>query len=524
MVGVPKSFRCQGCKRRKCDEDWPTCGPCRRGGDTCSGPPRSLIKFVAGLSPTDEAPAHDVRRGSGPLVVARSSDARVLHRLKTAQRLPKQVPGSEEALLTTELVSTLSEGNGTGYDLRFVGENIHNYYPQMLAGSAALRDAVECLLSAYKAVRRKTSGGEMKPGDELIDPRAYGKALRSLNRACQDPKQQYAVETFAATQIMEWSGANFGILGSTDFGITHSLGAYAWMLYWTYLTRSVRHIREGVPGGPSASELFAQAVTVAEELQDIDVSYISVLKQHNQIREVEIEDSLFPFSKAYHFPSQDIAKIFVWHAMFSIHTNRVIEQLVGFLGGTPDAAFKDSDKEWSRRIWLSYDYARKGKPLRGIYFFCPHSPLMASFESGNEEERAAVINAFWDMLDYRMPVEYSKSLYDSFLHSFTLGGTGRPPASIMQCAFATIDDCETVADDSAAEHGATPLEVDYSNVPVLAEVLAAHNIGTVISALNMDSQNASDAQISLIQAASASGSVTRFIPSDFNVDYDVSDE
>ncbi|GME39306.1 uncharacterized protein P175DRAFT_0556420 [Neofusicoccum parvum] len=78
--------------------------------------------------------------------------------------------------------------------------------------------------------------------------------------------------------------------------------------------------------------------------------------------------------------------------------------------------------------------------------------------------------------------------------------------------------------DSAAEHGATPLEVDYSNVPVLAEVLAAHNIGTVISALNMDSQNASDAQISLIQAASASGSVTRFIPSDFNVDYDVSDE
>ncbi|KAL1622573.1 hypothetical protein SLS56_008684 [Neofusicoccum ribis] len=78
--------------------------------------------------------------------------------------------------------------------------------------------------------------------------------------------------------------------------------------------------------------------------------------------------------------------------------------------------------------------------------------------------------------------------------------------------------------DSAAEHGATPLEVDYSNVSVLAEVLAARNIGTVISALNMDSQNASDAQISLIQAASASGSVTRFIPSDFNVDYDVSDE
>ncbi|KAL1622574.1 hypothetical protein SLS56_008685 [Neofusicoccum ribis] len=441
---------------------------------------------------------------TGPLVVARNSDARLLHRLKTAQRLPKQVPGSEEALLTTELVSRLSEANGTGYDLRFVGENIHNYYPQMLAGSAALRDAVECLLSAYKAVRRKTSGGEMKPGDELIDPRAYGKALRSLNRACQDPKQQYAVETFAATQIMEWSGANFGILGSTDFGITHSLGAYAWiagrgppdprdpvenavyreaillatqiltpaqlqaslfrdlppfwvhhpkwmeplrraaedtsnsettrysyklqvqMLYWTYLTRSVRHIREGVPGGPSASELFAQAVTVAEELQDIDVSYISVLKQHNQIREVEIEDSLFPFSKAYHFPNQDIAKIFVWHAMFSIHTNRVIEQLVGFLGGTPDAAFKDSDKEWSRRIWLSYDYARKGKPLRGIYFFCPHSPLMASFESGNEDERAAVINAFWDMLDYRMPVEYSKSLYDSFLHSCR-SASGRAP-------------------------------------------------------------------------------------------------
>ncbi|CAG9939537.1 unnamed protein product [Clonostachys rosea f. rosea IK726] len=47
MPGIPKSKGCKSCKRRKikCDEQWPTCTPCRRSCSRCPGP-SSVFKFV----------------------------------------------------------------------------------------------------------------------------------------------------------------------------------------------------------------------------------------------------------------------------------------------------------------------------------------------------------------------------------------------------------------------------------------------------------------------------------------------
>lgn len=50
-----------------------------------------------------------------------------------------------------------------------------------------------------------------------------------------------------------------------------------------------------------------------------------------------------------------------------------------------------------------------------------------------------------------------------------------------------------------------------------------HSIDTVISVLNLDFEEISDAQINLIRGAAKSGVVKRFIPSDFNVDYSLPD-
>ena len=78
--------------------------------------------------------------------------------------------------------------------------------------------------------------------------------------------------------------------------------------------------------------------------------------------------------------------------------------------------------------------------------------------------------------------------------------------------------------DSNVPDGATVLELDYSEPEHIGQVLSSHGIDTVISVLNLDFEPISNAQINLIRGSALSGTVKRFIPSDFNVDYSVSRE
>ncbi|KAH0593832.1 hypothetical protein MHUMG1_08584 [Metarhizium humberi] len=70
----------------------------------------------------------------------------------------------------------------------------------------------------------------------------------------------------------------------------------------------------------------------------------------------------------------------------------------------------------------------------------------------------------------------------------------------------------------------TVIETDYSSVDKLAKVLESYNIQTVICAFSLDFPAASDSQINLIRASEMASTVNRFIPSEFNVDYDLPDE
>lgn len=65
---------------------------------------------------------------------------------------------------------------------------------------------------------------------------------------------------------------------------------------------------------------------------------------------------------------------------------------------------------------------------------------------------------------------------------------------------------------------------DYSSEDSIVEQLAEKNVGVVICAFIMDCDSVSDAQRLLIRAAERCTSVKRFIPSEFNVEYDVGDD
>ncbi|KAM3501689.1 hypothetical protein MY10362_005361 [Beauveria mimosiformis] len=76
---------------------------------------------------------------------------------------------------------------------------------------------------------------------------------------------------------------------------------------------------------------------------------------------------------------------------------------------------------------------------------------------------------------------------------------------------------------SSTQLRAPIIQTDYSSEEALAELLVQHNCHTVICALGLDFQAASDSQLTLIRAAERAPCVKRFIPSEFNVDYDLPD-
>jgi hypothetical protein len=67
------------------------------------------------------------------------------------------------------------------------------------------------------------------------------------------------------------------------------------------------------------------------------------------------------------------------------------------------------------------------------------------------------------------------------------------------------------------------IQTDYSSEDALVEQLTERNVRVVICTFIMDCDSASDAQLCLIRAADRCPCVERFIPSEFNVEYDVGD-
>lgn len=67
------------------------------------------------------------------------------------------------------------------------------------------------------------------------------------------------------------------------------------------------------------------------------------------------------------------------------------------------------------------------------------------------------------------------------------------------------------------------IQTDYSEESLVSQ-LTEKNVNIIICAFIMDCDSASDAQVRLIRASDQCASVRRFIPSEFNVEYNVGDD
>jgi len=63
------------------------------------------------------------------------------------------------------------------------------------------------------------------------------------------------------------------------------------------------------------------------------------------------------------------------------------------------------------------------------------------------------------------------------------------------------------------------LTIDYKSSTVIASILKSHNIDTIISTLPINTEDQSQAQLVLIEGAVLSGTVIRFAPSEYAIDF-----
>ncbi|KAI0600936.1 hypothetical protein F4775DRAFT_582502 [Biscogniauxia sp. FL1348] len=244
MVGVRRRNRCTYCKSRKikCDEKWPTCSPCSKSGRTCSGPPQNLT-FVHGVfgSQRDggiaEVPENESVAIQGPhetpgmrLVALRDritesgATFSKLRILSQAPKIPDRVSKSQSDLLAGRISYYLDSSAGTGYSFgTFIGTL--NFAPQLIGENEALFHATDLLLSTWLKLCRGAKS------EDILDLRGYNRAIRSLQRALDSPRDQKSVATLAAVHYLQTIEMLFDSSKGVN-QVSHSNG-----LYWLLLHR-----------------------------------------------------------------------------------------------------------------------------------------------------------------------------------------------------------------------------------------------------------------------------------------------
>ncbi|KAI1207969.1 uncharacterized protein F4807DRAFT_452527 [Annulohypoxylon truncatum] len=246
MVGIPKSNRCDFCRRRKtkCDENWPICGTCSKAGKKCSGPSKH-VKFVYNGKHTrrstqwgdisqEETDAYSTDELSVPALSTTAKTSLLNLRNKTMAsgaifsklriytrkpQIPKKLPGTRFDLLGGKVVMYLKSSEGTGYSLSTWLSTL-GYVPPLLEGNEALFDATNLLLSTWIKL---CQGADR---NELFDLSSYNRALQSLQKVLNDTHEQTSNATLAATIYLQTTEYIFDYAGSVN-QISHSNGIYS---------------------------------------------------------------------------------------------------------------------------------------------------------------------------------------------------------------------------------------------------------------------------------------------------------
>ncbi|KAI2606707.1 hypothetical protein GGR54DRAFT_413034 [Hypoxylon sp. NC1633] len=244
MVGIPKSNRCDFCRSRKtkCDEAWPTCGSCRKAGKECSGPSKR-VKFVNnGKRGRREREKDDPFPGAPDITLSdevlgpRTTVSLLNLKNKTTKSgatfskmrmythkppAPAKLPGSPTDLLAGKIVTYLKSSEGTGYSLGMFICTL-GYTPSLLENEA-LFDATSLLMSTWLKLCQGRNP------EEMFDLRAYGRALRSLQKAITNSRERTSSATLAAAIYLQTTEFLFdGKNGRNQ--ISHSNGIYTLMM------------------------------------------------------------------------------------------------------------------------------------------------------------------------------------------------------------------------------------------------------------------------------------------------------
>ncbi|KAF9241701.1 hypothetical protein DTO006G1_4978 [Penicillium roqueforti] len=99
------------------------------------------------------------------------------------------------------------------------------------------------------------------------------------------------------------------------------------------------------------------------------------------------------------------------------------------------------------------------------------------------------------------------------------GGTGGVGKTIVEklldSNFDIVVLSRTVKRDFASQN-IQNVQINYDDIPSIARVLEKHNIHTIISAIGLVSDETSQSQLNLIEAAEKSATTKRFIPSEYS--------
>ncbi|KAL6809739.1 hypothetical protein J3E69DRAFT_360576 [Trichoderma sp. SZMC 28015] len=227
-MGFPLSNRCQYCARRKikCDEKWPTCSNCKSRDRICSGPPDDRFVHIQFQEPTQacynlcgQKVTDDPRQLSRPSTRSLSP---FQHKIKGSRYSNSFINVSSRSNNGTKAtlwkkrdpklsISPLLQNcaDNAVWKLITVALNMEdvNLYaslskksysllPRYMRSSTALCDAVTLMIETYSNHQRGL------PAQKLIDRKAYGQALRSLNQGLQSSQKQQNSALLAAVSII----------------------------------------------------------------------------------------------------------------------------------------------------------------------------------------------------------------------------------------------------------------------------------------------------------------------------------
>ena len=186
----------------QCDQAWPSCTPCIRAQLLCSGPPTEP-KFVHSdyNAPTQEAPDQELLdvhwqpkvRGKVPNSLSDSLGWKSrASRVESLRARPNLTTHADR--VASRLIRNLEHGPSRPL---LWSTGCLEWMPARFSKSPALRDAVTVFLSSWLNLHKQL------PVEDLVDPALQGKALRSLQRAVNDPAEQRTCETLAAATLVE---------------------------------------------------------------------------------------------------------------------------------------------------------------------------------------------------------------------------------------------------------------------------------------------------------------------------------